>query len=102
MFNLPSKQNLKLQLALNEFKANGRIVICEPCNCGSQVRHNNGGNYHSIITIKRDETPTIHNRGTGRVFVKYDSTCDLIPTAEWEEINRIQAEAVIKQYADWL
>ena len=23
-------------------------LYCEPCNCGLQIRHNNGGNYHAV------------------------------------------------------
>ena len=23
-------------------------LYCEPCNCGSQIRHNDGGNYHAV------------------------------------------------------
>ena len=29
-------------------KVNIIQLYCEPCDCGLQVRHNNGGNYHSI------------------------------------------------------
>ena len=29
-------------------KVNVIQLYCEPCDCGLQVRHNNGGNYHSI------------------------------------------------------
>lgn len=24
----------------------------EPCDCGSQVRHNNGGNYHEVVNVR--------------------------------------------------
>lgn len=32
-------------------------IYCEPCNCGLQIRHNNGGNYHAVdqLHLIRDE-----------------------------------------------
>ena len=32
-------------------------IYCEPCNCGSQIRHNNGGNYHAVdqLYLIKDE-----------------------------------------------
>jgi len=32
----------------------GSLILRERCNCGDQVRHNNGGNYHEIIEITSD------------------------------------------------
>ena len=29
-------------------KKNVIELYCEPCNCGLQIRHNNGGNYHAV------------------------------------------------------
>ena len=29
-------------------KVNVIQLYCEPCDCGLQIRHNNGGNYHTI------------------------------------------------------
>jgi len=29
-------------------KKNVIELYCEPCNCGVQIRHNNGGNYHAV------------------------------------------------------
>jgi len=102
MYSLPSEQKERISESIKEFNRTGSLVIDEPCNCGSHIRHNNGGNYHQVVTLKRDNTPQPHNRRSGKVFVKYDNTCELTPPAEWEEIYRIEAEAVIKQYADWL
>jgi len=50
-----------------------------------------GGNYHESITLKRD---------SGQVFIKYDTTCELGPPAEWEMCEDF--EAVIRKHADWL
>lgn len=29
-------------------KKNVIKLYCEPCNCGLQIKHNNGGNYHAV------------------------------------------------------
>ena len=26
-------------------------ILREPCNCGSHIRHNNGGNYHKVLKL---------------------------------------------------
>ena len=88
---LPSEQGEAIEAALLEFAELGYLEISEPCNCGSQVRHNNGGNYHQIITLREDR---------GETYVKYDSTCELAPAAEWEPCE--DAEGTIRQYSDWL
>jgi hypothetical protein len=90
---LPSEAESALEKALGLWEREGRMEIYEPCNCGSQIRHNNGGNYHKEIYLRRD---------SNRVFVKYGTTCELSPSAPWEEISAIEAEAIIRDYADWL
>ena len=49
--------------------------MTEPCDCGVQVRHNNGGNYHEIYACRAD---------AGRWFVRVGSTSDY-DDSEWEE-----------------
>ncbi len=91
MYNLPSEQKEKIEKAIKTFEGTGNLSIYEPCNCGSQVRHNNGGNYHTEIYLRRD---------SGDAFVKFETTCELVPRAEWEECK--SPEAVIRGNADWL
>ena len=88
---LPSERKERVIEAIQRFNEDGRLEICEPCNCGSQIRHNNGGNYHEIVELARDG---------GQVFVKYDSTSELSEPAEW--IVCEDPEAVIRECGDWL
>jgi len=91
MYLLPSEQKARAEEAIRQFREAGEVVICEPCDCGSHIRHNNGGNYHATIELKRDGE---------QVFVRYDTTCELTPPAEWEECT--DPEGVIRENADWL
>ena len=88
---LPSEQGEAIQDALEKFAETGSLVIHEPCDCGSHIRHNNGGNYHKIIRLCRD---------SDQEFVKWDTTCELTAPAMWEPCDDV--EGVIRQYADWL
>jgi hypothetical protein len=91
MHLLPSEQEKRTNEAINTFNETGELAIYEPCDCGSQVRHNNGGNYHGEIYLLRD---------SGKWFVKYETTCELMPPAEWEECG--SPVDIIRQHADWL
>lgn len=91
MYLLPSEQKAAIEKALRRFDAYGYWHIAEPCDCGSQIRHNTGGNYHDVITLVRD---------LDQIFVKYDTTCTLTPPAQWQPC--VNAEAIIREYADWL
>ncbi len=88
---LPSEQKERIEKSIAELEANDCLSIFEPCNCGSQVMHNNSGNYHSIIDLRKD---------TGKFYVKYEATCELVPPAEWQECEN--PKAIIKENADWL
>lgn len=88
---LPSEQEARTKAAIQEFQETSTLNICEPCDCGSHIRHNNGGNYHEIISLRRD---------SGQVFVMYDTTCELTPPAQWEVCT--DPETIIREYADWL
>lgn len=91
---LPSEKEKAIKEAINEFDTNCSFTICEPCDCGSHIQHNNGGNYHCYISLAREKD---------RFFVKYETTSELEPEAEWEEIfNREQAIKIIEENADWL
>lgn len=60
---------MKRQTEVNSALEAGKVVeFCEPCDCGSQVRHNNGGNYHQFLLIKKvNET----------YLIRWDDTCEL-------------------------
>ena len=69
----------------------------EPCNCGDQVRHNNGGNYHRIARLV-----TVGD-GEGNVAVVFDGHGFGVIPEEWtrerdgdEAIRRfLTAEAMV-------
>ena len=91
MYLLPSEQKVRAEEAIQEFQESGSLTIYEPCDCGSQIRHSSGGNYHEIIELRQD---------SGQFFVRYDTTCTLTPPATREACE--DPEAVIREYADWL
>lgn len=86
---LPSEQTAVQLKALRQFLDNGAITLCEPCGCGDQVRHNNGGNYHAIYSFKADG---------GKWFARYGSTSDY-DDAEWEEVAFARVLDDIQKYA---
>lgn len=88
---LPSEQEKRVKEAIKQFEDEKTLNIYEPCNCGSRISHNNGGNYHEEIYLCRDGS---------QVFVKYDTTCELVAPAEWQECK--DPKSIIRQYADWL
>lgn len=90
---LPSEQNQKISDAYSKFQRDGELWIYEPCDCGSHIQHNNGGNYHDIIGLRKDDD---------RYFVKYETTCTLVAEAEWEEIFSASVKKIIEDNSDWL
>ena len=90
MHLLPSDQKERIDEAIKEFEETGSLGIFQPCDCGSRIRHNNGGNYHEEIYLKADQ----------EIFVKYETTCELTPEAEWQIVD--DWRSVIRQNADWL
>lgn len=88
---LPSEQKARLAEAIVKFEETGELNIYEPCDCGSHIRHNNGGNYHEEVYLRKDE---------GKVYVKYESTCELNGPAQWTECE--DWKKVIEDRADWL
>lgn len=88
---LPSEKNQAVESAIAEFDKTGELAILQPCDCGSRIRHNNGGNYHDEIYLRRDENI---------VFVKYETTCELVAPAEWQICEN--PHDVITSYSDWL
>jgi len=90
---LPSEKKAAIKKAIQLFAAKDGLIIHEPCDCGSHIRHNNGGNYHEIIYLKRD---------LDKFFVQNDCTSELEPPSEWKEISRQKVFELIEEYSDWL
>lgn len=90
---LPSEQEKAIKKAKKRLYEKNYLYIEEPCNCGSHIQHNNGGNYHQIYEIKIDQN---------RYFVKDDCTSELEPPALWEETTKEKAEQLIFSCSDWL
>lgn len=88
-----TKMNAETQKKIDQQKAilrsGGKVRLQEPCDCGDHIRHNNGGNYHQVITLKY---------GYGKLHAKFGSTCELLPEPEWEPAEDFD----IAQYAHWL
>lgn len=70
-------------------RSGGTVVINEPCNCGDNIRHNNGGNYHQVIRVKIR---------LGRVWANFDTTSELTHSTNW----LLADESIIDGHAGWL
>ena len=88
---LSSEQKKHIEEAVELFEKTGKLNIDETCDCGSHIRHNNGGNYHDFIRLRRDGD---------KIFIKYDTTCELVAPAEWNPCD--DWKTVIRKNADWL
>ena len=62
---LPSEQTAAQIEALRILLYDGSAQMAQPCDCGSQIRHNNGGNYHETIEMRMD---------SGSVFRRFTTT----------------------------
>lgn len=88
---LPSEQTKELERVpeiMGRVEQGKKIILEEPCDCGSMIRHNNGGNYHDITYLTKD---------AGKYFIRDDSTSELEPPAEWEETTRDEVEKRISE-----
>jgi hypothetical protein len=79
---LPSQQSETQRKALLLFLEQGRIRLQEPCDCGSTVRHNNGGNYHAVVDIRMDG---------GKVWRTETFTGDYGSPDDWREVAWAEA-----------
>ena len=52
----------------------------EPCDCGGQVRHNNGGNYHSIARL----VTASDGEGNAAVVVENTTTREVFPGDDFD------------------
>jgi hypothetical protein len=95
MRNLPSETKKLVGEKVCEITnlKDGEIAyIAQPCDCGSHIRHNNGGNYHETVAITRD----------GNVlFMKVESSCELSAPAEWEKLET-PVRDIVERYSEWL
>ena len=91
---LPSEENARQAEIVAQIKAlkeGDKVYLCEPCDCGSHIRHNNGGNYHDLIAIALDG---------GQYYRKDDTTCDLIAPAEWFSVTLEELLVAAKGFAE--
>ena len=86
---LPSERTEKQLAALRKFIDKGEITLNEPCNCGEQIKHNNGGNYHDIISIKADG---------GDYFIRNSTTYEY-DNSQWSNVDFVYALNKIQEYA---
>ena len=48
---------MKVTQVLKTIEQKGVCILVENCNCGDQIRHNNGGNYHAIVKYSKGTEP---------------------------------------------
>lgn len=86
---LPSEAKRLLDEAKEAWKhlQRGIFLMKEPCDCGANIRHNDGGNYHEVIEIAKDEG----------VWLRIYDTCVLKPIPEWEQIGDEEAIRLIEE-----
>jgi hypothetical protein len=65
------EEKIKRIIRKIEQVGSGEVVMREPCDCGLQVRHNDGGRYHKVYTYYYEG---------GRWYGVYDTTCKLTPS----------------------
>ena len=93
MHYLPEQQGRILRRAMTELLTGGSTDIQQPCNCGGQVRHNNGGNYHSIIEARVAED--------GQILWRDGSTSDY-DDSDWERIELAKLYDILRErIASW-
>lgn len=92
MKNLSSRQKELVTAMLEKLAKRETIEINEPCNCGGQTRHNNGGNYHEYFVARMDE---------GKWYSKIGNTSDW-DDAKWEETSKEAVVKYVTDHADWL
>ena len=87
---LPTQQTDRQADALRQFLDARGVSLNEPCDCGSQVRHNNGGNYHAIVNFTMN---------AGKCWRTETFTGDYGPDDDWKEIAFSAAVDEIAQLA---
>ena len=84
---LPREQKERIEKhfdwLLGEAKSSRVVILSEPCDCGSHIRHNNGGNYHEIIEFTFDD---------GSWYGKYGTTSEY-SEPQWVKVKE---EEIVK------
>lgn len=89
---LPSQQTEKQAAALKRLLETGHLYIYEPCNCGGQIRHNNGGNYHTEIQFRLDGGAAWRTETFSGDYGPPDDWQEVPFSAAIDEIARLAAE----------
>ena len=90
MLLLPSEQSEAQARAIRLFLDCRDVRLYEPCDCGSQIRHNNGGNYHCILGFRMD---------AGEIYRAQTFTGDYGPPFDWGPVKFSEAIDEIAQRA---
>lgn len=90
---LPIEKKEAVQKAIEEFIQKSWLSIEEPCNCGSHIQHNTGGNYHTWYDITVDE---------GKYYIKEGTTNKFSSPYKWKESTKEEVYQLIQNCADWL
>jgi len=71
---------LKVEQILKQVENKGFAVLEEDCNCGLQIRHNNGGNYHQNVEYSKGTEPNEY-------YEQWDDSCELDGPNEPRQIS---------------
>jgi hypothetical protein len=105
------EQEQKVTTAIEALERLYYLRIEEPCNCGNQVLHNNGGNYHQIVEFRKGsqshnavpnhqkECPCKSDDNKG-VWVRFYDTCELKPLPLYNYCPNYRE--VVEKFVDWL
>jgi hypothetical protein len=75
----------------------------EPCDCGEHVRHNDGGNYHTVVKIYKLDNDYLVRRTTTREFFESDNELIIIdkkyllPVKREDEVDIVSSEKIRKE-----
>ena len=82
---------MKIKDIREELKVNYHVYIMERCDCGDNVRHNNGGNYHDMLCFKRGAKDNL--------YLSHRTTSENSKWSGWQLVKDfISLEDEIKEY----
>lgn len=91
MLLLPNQQTAAQGKALRKFFDAEVLTLCEPCDCGSQIRHNNGGNYHAEVSFRMDAGKCWRSQTFGGDYGPPDDWREVMFSAAIDEIAELAA-----------